>query len=65
MSGTELLIEIMSRFSETEPRAVVVVWTDDSDSVNMKTNSIGCTQAIGLMEYAKHNALRGIFRDPE
>ena len=62
MTATELLIEAMERFAAAEPQALLLVWTDEKDNVNMRSNAIGCTHVIGLAEYAKQNALRGIFK---
>lgn len=61
MTGTELLIEILERFGESEPTSVLVVWGNENDDICMKSNCLS-TATIGLAEYAKHNALEGIFK---
>lgn len=58
MTGTEMLIEAMSRWgAHGEPTAVLLVYTDTAGDVWMKTNC-SHTSAIGMAEYAKANTMQ-------
>ena len=53
-------MSIMERFGEEgEPLAMVVVYTDVNGDVVTRSNCVN-THSVGLMEYAKHNALVNI-----
>jgi hypothetical protein len=65
MTGTEMLIEAMTRWGEhSEPNAVLLVYTDTAGEVWMKTNC-SHTQTVGMAEYAKHFALATLLSQPE
>lgn len=65
MTGTELLIETMTRWGQHgEPTAVLLVYTDTGGNVWMRTNC-SHTQTIGMAEYAKHNALVAVLSSEE
>lgn len=65
MTGTETLAKVISRFGiQGEPRALLVVWTDNNGCVNLKTNCEN-THAIGMGIYVAAAALISIIRTPE
>lgn len=57
MTASETLIEVMSRFSEAEPIAVLIVWTDENGDACCKSNC-GHTQTIGMAQYAQVLAMK-------
>lgn len=65
MTGTEMLINVMEKFGQHgEPEAVLVVWTDTSGDVCIKTNC-GHTHTVGMAEYAKTFALQILLQQPD
>lgn len=53
MTGTELLMEVMDRFSEHgDAEDVLVVYSDVNGRVRLKTNCTSATRALGLAQYA-------------
>jgi hypothetical protein len=60
-SGTELLISTLEKFSEGEPLAVLVVWTDVDGNLWMDKNCLN-SQGIGLAAYAYENIIDTIVR---
>jgi hypothetical protein len=65
MTGTEMLIDVMSKFGEHgEPIAVMVVWTDENGDICIKTNCVH-SHTVGMAEYAKHFALATILNSKE
>lgn len=60
MTASEALMNAMERFSAGEPLAVVIIWTNDKNELNMESNCLS-SQALGLCAYAKEDLLRGIF----
>ena len=65
MTGTELLIETMTRWGQHgEPTAVLLVYTDTAGDVWLRTNCTH-THAVGMAEYAKHNVLATLLAQPE
>jgi len=64
MTGSDLMIEVMGRFNEGEPQAVMVVWTDENGDVCCKTNC-SHTQSIGMAEYAKALAISAIMESKQ
>jgi hypothetical protein len=65
MTGTEMLAEVIGRFeAQGEPRAMLVIWTDNEGCVNMKSNCEN-THTAGMGIYAAATALFKIIREPE
>lgn len=59
---TEVLMQAMEEFGESEAKAVVILFVDEAgDAVIMRNASN--TQTIGLCEYGKESAMRRIFQD--
>jgi hypothetical protein len=59
MNGTEMLMELMTRFNRKgEPTAIVVVYTYDND-VYLRSNCVH-THTIGMAEHAKQEALTAL-----
>lgn len=63
MTASETLIEVMSRFQNAEPEAVLIVWTDADGEVCCRSNC-SHTKTIGLAEYAKALALATLLDSP-
>lgn len=65
MTGSELLIELMSTFGENgEPAAVIVIYTDSNDNATIAGNC-NYTQGIGLARYAEHHLMAKMIRSEE
>jgi hypothetical protein len=60
-TGTDALIEVMEKWGESEPKALLVVWTDEDGNISVHTLG-ACTQAIGLAAYAKKYLLRWLLK---
>jgi hypothetical protein len=56
-TGTEVLVRAMEDFGVSEPRAVVVLYTNEDDDVVCHTN-VKRVEAVGLLEVAKDLVLR-------
>lgn len=59
MTGTELLIAALDRLKESEPEAMLIIWTDENGDISILSNAPN-SHIIGLGEYAKHSALAGM-----
>lgn len=55
-SATDTLVRVMEQFSGSEAVSVIVIWTDENDEIWMDKNCYD-TQAVGLLEFAKHSLL--------
>ena len=57
MTGTDVLIKAMEEFGNSEPTAVMVVFSSQNGDMDILSN---CSQltTIGLAEYAKDRCLR-------
>jgi hypothetical protein len=63
MTGTELLIEAMESFGESEPSAVIVVYVSDDGFMKYKSNINSTCMKIGMLEFAKECVTRKAFAD--
>jgi len=57
-TANETVISAMEEFSVAEPKAVVIIFTDENGDVIIKGNTGKCL-ALGLIENAKHMILSG------
>lgn len=51
MTGSELLIEAMEKFSLAEPESALVVWVDEENVIHMLANCAN-HEIIGMGHYA-------------
>jgi hypothetical protein len=65
MKADEMLSDIVRRIAvQGEPRAILVVWTDPSGCVNIKSSG-SYTETIGMAVYAHSSALTALLKNPE
>lgn len=57
-TANETVISAMEEFSTSEPKAVVIIFTDHNGDIIIKGNTGKCL-ALGLIENAKHLILNG------
>lgn len=51
-TASQLLIEVMEGFGESEPRGILVLYTNEAGELNITAN-VGRSESIGLLEIAK------------
>lgn len=62
-TGTELLIETMELFSESEPSAVIVIFVAEDGFMKYKSNIDSTCMKIGMLEFAKECVVRTAFEN--
>ena len=55
-SATQIVLETMEEFSRSEPRQIVILFTNEDDQLVIKTNT-SRAGAVGMLECAKRMVL--------
>ncbi len=62
-TATEVLVEAMESFGESEPEVVLVLYTNAEGNLVWKTNTDSIAMKLGMMMYAEACMLNRIFKD--
>lgn len=52
MTGSELMIDTLTKFSDAEATSVLIVWTDANGDISV-TSNCSMSSVMGMAEYAK------------
>ncbi len=52
MTSSELLIDTLTKFGDSEPDGILIIWTDTDGNIQMAANTTA-SHAMGMAEYAK------------
>lgn len=52
MTSSDLLIETLTKFGESEPIGTVLIWTDVNGDIQLASNAT-LSHVMGMCEYAK------------
>jgi hypothetical protein len=65
MTGTEFLIKTMEDWGKHgEPKAILLIYTDEANDVAVTGHECSFTQGIGLAIYAEEHIKRKLFETP-
>ncbi len=59
MTSSELLIDALTKFGDSEPNGILIIWTDEDGNVQMTANTT-YAHAMGMAEYAKLATFRAM-----
>lgn len=60
-TASELLMSVLDDFSKVEGKQIVIIYTNEDETVTLKTNTTN-THVVGMCEYAKAAAMESILK---
>lgn len=59
MTGSELMIDTLTKFADAEATSVVIIWCDDNGDVQATSNTTK-THIMGMCEFTKLSTMRSM-----
>jgi hypothetical protein len=64
-TATEVLVESLESFGESEPETVIVLFTNQAGELKWRTNTDSVTEKLGMLKFMEAALLKIALSDPK